>query len=207
MNSTWISSLTPVLMLCLTATITAAETPKQGDALSVTPKQLEKSFTVPVIPPPPPTLPEPWTPPARAPMEAAIRLNAAAKDVRLLEMWSLDPDFTVKDDKNHPSRLVRFHGFRTVGREEMKRPEDVQKLLNALILAIVHGPEQAMECFLPRHGLRIHGQNDFIDVLVCYECEQGRVHAGEDEIWFTTNKDAEPIFNEFFAKLGMRKNK
>jgi hypothetical protein len=200
----WIRSVARSFLLCLAASVLAEEKPRLSDPMSVIPKVPQKPFAVPAIPRPPPVLSSPSFPTPET-LEAAIRLNAAAKDVRLLEVWSLDPDPTAGDDKNHPSRLVRFHDFRTIGREELKTPEDVQKLLHAVILAIVDGPAEASECFVPRHGLRIHGQKGFIDVVLCYQCEQGALHAGADDIWFTTTKEAEPAFDAVFARLGLRK--
>jgi hypothetical protein len=205
MNPAWPRPLSRILLLLLSPACLAGESTQKTDPLSVSPKVPEKSFSVPAIPSPPPPVLRQWTLPIAEPLEAAILLQAAAKDVRLLELWSLDPNFTGEDDKEHPGRLFRFHGFRTIGREELKKPEDVQKLLHAVILAITHGPEEASECFTPRHGLRIHGQKGFIDVIVCYECEQGSVHSGDKEIWFTTNKDAVLVLDLFFEKLGLHK--
>jgi hypothetical protein len=192
-----------ICALLLINVVKAEVSLKKPESVSVNPKVPEKQFTVPAIPEPFPTLPEQVIVANDDPLKAASRLHLAAKEVRLLEVFSLDP--VIEDKKPAKGRLHPFHDFTTLGREELKNKDAIQDLLHAVILSIINGPEEAYDCFQPRHGLRIYDKKGFIDVVICYECLQGRIHAGDEIIWFSTNKDAEPMFDSIFAKLGLRK--
>lgn len=135
----------------------------------------------------------------------AERLMQIAKEIRVCEVWSLDPNVTI-DPETPPTRIgERFHDFQVIARKELKATEDIQSLLFAVTLAIAQGPEETGDCFAPRHGLRLHTKQGFLDVVLCYQCLNGRLFDGENQFYFSTSKEPETEFDAIFTKLGLKK--
>ena len=137
--------------------------------------------------------------------EVLLRLQRAAKECRIMEVWALDPSISPEREKENKSRPYPFHDFHALGREELKDEEAIHKLLLSIILSIGNAPKETYECFDPRHGLRIYGQKGYIDVLLCYTCLHGAIYEGEKVMWFDTAADAQADFDAVFAKLGLKK--
>ncbi len=137
--------------------------------------------------------------------EVLARLQRAAKEVRILEVWSLDPSVDSRKEKVKKSALYPFHDNYSIGRAELQGDEAIHKLLLSIIRSIANGPDTNDLCFDPRHGLRIYDQKGFIDVVVCYECLQGVIYDGKNEMWFRTSADAQADFDAVFAQLGLKK--
>jgi hypothetical protein len=177
---------------------------KEGST-DVKPKLVERELTVPDLPVRIPRLPDQSFTVVDHTVEVVARLQRAAKEVTRLEVWSLDPSVlpTPADEKSDSP--PRFHTFRSLGREDLKDAEEIQKLLFSATLAIAQGPDETHECFEPRHGLRIHDQKGFIDVLLCYSCLQGVLYDGNDEKHFSTTNDAEADFDAIFKMLDLKK--
>lgn len=183
----------------------ATEPAIKTEGISIAPKVSEKQFTVPAIPKPLSTTRVPVLETNNGNVDAATRLNLAMKEIRRLEIRSLDPKAMIEEQQGKGSGLGSFHDFRTIGRKELRNEVAIQDLLHAVVLAIAAGPEETYECFMPRHGLRIYTRNQVIDVVICYECLNGILYVGEEVIWFSTSKEAEPAFDSVFAKLGLHK--
>lgn len=186
-----------------------AEHPTHGavaeSLTEVGPRVLPTEFKVPELPRRIPRLRDPQLPVEVDTVKVLRRLQRAADEVRLVEVWSLDPSISPEQEKSNRSRPYRFHEFHSIGREEMKDKAAVQKLLFAVTLAIANGPDESMECFEPRHGLRIHGPAGFIDLVLCYECLQGELVEGKSTLCFSTSRQAEREFDAAFRQLGLRK--
>lgn len=133
------------------------------------------------------------------------RIHRALKEIRLLELWSLDPSVLPEQEKLNPSRPYRFHEFHSIGREELKGADAMQKLLLSVTRSISLRPSETYDCFVPRHGLRIYDQKGFIDVLLCYSCLQGIIYEGNEATMFATAAEAEADFDAVFSKLNLRK--
>lgn len=179
--------------------------PQKEGMPDIRPKMSEEKSTIPALPPYVSVLPEQKFEVADFTVEVVKRLQRAMKEARLLEVWSLDPSVSPTQEKEKKSKPYLFHDFHSIGREELKDKDEVQKLLLSVALSIAKGPDEAYECFDPRHGLRIYDQKGFIDVLLCYSCFKGVLYDGKDELWFSTTKDAEAEFDAIFLKLGLRK--
>ena len=138
-------------------------------------------------------------------VDVIARLQRAAKNVRSVELWSLDPAVRVDEKEITKAPSVHFHQNHPLGHKELKDDETIQRLILAVALSIANGPEETEECFDPRHGLRIHEQNAEIDLVICYTCHQGVLYEGKDEMWFATTNEAEKEFDALFTKLGLKK--
>ena len=127
------------------------------------------------------------------------------QDVRLVEVWSIDPAVDAEKMTPISVRLHPFHGFHVIGREEIKNKAEIMELLHAVVMSIATAPEESADCFVPRHGLRIYEAKGFVDLLLCYSCENGLIIEGKEEGWFATSKAAETKFDAVFKKLNLRK--
>lgn len=186
-----------------------AEPPAPGavaeSLTEVGPRAPQREFKVPELPRSIPRLRDHPLPVEVDTVKVLRRLQRAADEVRRIEVWSLDPSISPDQEKTHRSRPYRFHEFHSIGREEMKDKDAAQKLLFAVTLAIANGPDEPMECFEPRHGLRIHGPAGFIDLVLCYQCLQGELIDGKSTLGFSTSRQAEREFDAAFRQLGLRK--
>lgn len=176
------------------------------EILEVKPKHAGREFSVPKIPVSPPQIQQ-WPLSVKDDTPAMLqRLRQFMSNVRLLEVWSLDPNIA-DPDKVKPAyaRLYPFHGYHVIGREELKNKEEIRDLLFSVVLSIADSTEETAECFVPRHGLRIYDDKGFLDLVICYTCGSGRLYEGKEEGWFATAKNAEADFDEVFRKLKLRK--
>jgi hypothetical protein len=156
MSMDWQRYLRSGIATFLWGTIACAEEPaKKPEGPSVAPKVPERQFVVPAIRAPDATRPKPVTDlGTRSNADVASRLSLVIKEVRRLEIRSLDPNPAVEGEPG--KGLGSFHDFRTIGRKELGNKEAIHDLLHSVVLAIARGPEETYECFEPRHGLRIY---------------------------------------------------
>lgn len=187
--------------------ITPAPVTSKAVQTVIEPKIPEKKFTLPALPPRVSLLSRQEIQVTHSTAEIVAQLQRAARDVRLVEVWSLDPSVTPDQEKERKSRPYPFHCFHSLGREELKNREEIQKLLHSVMLAIANGPEETNECFEPRHGLRIFHEKGLIDLVLCYSCLQGVLYDGKVERWFSTSGDPEVGFDVLFEKLALKKAK
>ena len=167
----------------------------------------EKKFTLPALPQQRAIFPNSRSIVTDHTVEVLKRLHRAANEVKRLEILSLDPALTPGDERKVLNNPSVFHGFSTLGRAFLNNNDEIQKLLLSVTLSIAHGPAEKYECFDPRHGLRIYEQSGYIDVLLCYSCLQGVIYEEKQEMWFSTNNEAEPYFDSKFTELGLKKAK
>ncbi len=168
-------------------------------------KQTEAQFKAPVIPQPHPTLDWPTVSVKDDTEATMLRLQRAMKAVRLIEVWSIDPRVEVEKSVPDSARHHPFHGFHVIGREEIRNKVEIAELLHAIIISIAEAPEESADCFEPRHGLRIYEDKGFVDLLLCYSCENGQIFEAKEVGWFATGKSAEAKFDAVFKKLKLRK--
>ncbi len=136
---------------------------------------------------------------------ALMKLRREMKEARLVEVWSIDPAVDLGKAAPVSGRLHPFHGFHVIGREEIRNRDEINELLYAVIMSVATAPEETADCFMPRHGLRIYGLKGFVDVVLCYSCENGLIIEGKEKAWFATSKTAESTFDAVFKKLNLRK--
>ncbi len=172
---------------------------------TIQPKQPEAEFNVPVIPRPQPKIDQPAISIEDDTDATLQRIQRAIKEVNLIEVWSIDPAIDTEKTVPISARLRPFHGFHVIGREEIRKRDEMNELLHEVFMSIATAPEESADCFAPRHGLRIYHKNGVIDLLLCYSCENGRIFEAKEEGWFATSKAAEAKFDAVFKKLNMRK--
>jgi hypothetical protein len=111
-------------------------------------------------------------------LSMAARSDAADKDNKLpdkakavlekadsWELYSLDP--AAKQDG---SRNDGFHGWKVLGKTEVKDAKVREQLLTALTKGIAESDGFGAKCFDPRHGIRAKLDKQSVDLVICFEC-------------------------------------
>jgi hypothetical protein len=104
------------------------------------------------------------TPQNRIP-EAVARLLDKADT---FELYSLEPgnNVRVKDG---------FHGWKVLGKTEVKGQAKRKRLADALRLGAEDNFGMAARCFIPRHGIRLKGNGKTVGLVICFQCLQVQV--------------------------------
>ena len=79
-------------------------------------------------------------------------------------LLSIDPSWGYKG-KNE------FHGYRAVGQTQVS-PEVKAKLIDALYDGMAAEHIFRAACFSPRHGIHAVKGNKYVDLLICFSCQQ-----------------------------------
>ena len=89
-----------------------------------------------------------------------------------IELYSLNPDLDIEGDKpkekEKQKEKKRFHGYEELGMTVIK-VADARKMV--LTVAEKIKPGQGLNCFWPRHGIRVTAGAKSVDYFVCFECE------------------------------------
>jgi hypothetical protein len=114
-----------------------------------------------------------------------------------LHPQELDPEEVAKAGET-------FHGWRVLGKVEIKEPEKRKELVDALKDAIARPPEFGAKCFIPRHGLQIVEQGKMVEYVVCFQCSRFEEFAGgvkqRDGL---LNRDVQPVFDKPLTDAGI----
>ncbi len=120
----------------------------------------------------------------------------ALREADSFELLSLDPAH------NRPD--ADFHGYKVLGRMQITDPATRRKLYDALQAGASWNPPVGMKCFDPRHAISVttNGHNTYL--LICFECLQVEVYAGEaPEMKFIVNRTPEPVFDQVLQDAGV----
>src|SRR5262249_43121519 len=138
------------------------------------------------------------TPKNRIP-EVAERLLDKAET---FELYSLNPD---RRAAQNVEARDGFHGWRVLGKTEVKGEAERKRLTDALRLGAEDNFGMAAACFNPRHGLRLKGGDRTVDLVICFECLQVQVFVdGAGEKGFLTTGEPQKDFDAALKAAGVR---
>ena len=104
-------------------------------------------------------------------------------------------------------RADLFHGYRVLGRAEIKDTDEKQALLDALAEGITSSDGVIAYCFEPRHALRIQTGAARVDLNICFECLQIFPHGLNGDRGIPVTRAPEAVFDAALKKHGLRKSK
>ena len=94
--------------------------------------------------------------------------------------------------KNLPG--PKFHGHLLLGQVEVEQPS----LRRALLLALQEGQSEndqiTVDCFRPRHALRVRKGDKVTDYVLCFECRQFQIVERGLEKWNRISRSPQPVF-------------
>ena len=103
-------------------------------------------------------------------------------------------------------RADLFHGYRVLGRAEIKGASEKQALLDALAEGITSSDGGIAYCFEPRHALRIQTGDARLDLNICFECLQIFPHGFNGDRGIPVTRSPEAVFDAALKKHGLRKS-
>jgi hypothetical protein len=141
------------------------------------------------------------TPRNRIP-EAVDRLFDKAQTFELI---SLDPEpKTDKDGKVVPVK-DGFHGWKVLGKTEVKEAAVRKRLSDALRLGAEDNFGMAAGCFIPRHGIRLKDGARTVDLVICFQCLSAQVFVnGERKEGFLTTGEPQKAFDAVLKAAGVK---
>jgi hypothetical protein len=96
-----------------------------------------------------------------------------------------------------------FHDHRMLGRTEVKDPKRKDDLLAALYSSVEKYRGSAAACFNPRHGIVAAAGTNRVELLICFECDQGAEFGDSGQRWFLIGKEPQELFNRTLQEAGV----
>lgn len=144
-----------------------------------------------------------------------VQIVRSAEEITL---WSLHPDDLELRDAQGKLQLVegtseRLHGFPILGQLTPQDPAVSQSIRTAVIAAIELPPREdraSSMCFKPRYAVSLGSGRRRIDLLLCFECNQGHAfyrEAGvEKKVSFSVGDNGRTTLNELLDTRKIRRN-
>ena len=117
-------------------------------------------------------------------------VKAVLDGAEKFELYSLDPD-----RMNRPTD-GGFHGWKVLGKTEVKDKATRQKLIAALLRGIAENDGTVAGCFNPRHGIRAVKGDQTADLVICFQCYSLGTYLGKQEGGALTTASPQPVFNK-----------
>jgi hypothetical protein len=123
--------------------------------------------------------------------------KAALEKADQIELLSIDP--SKGDDKPNNA----FHGYKVLGKTTVKK-DDAKTLSAAVLKGVADSDGTVAKCFEPRHGVRVVVDDKAYDFVICFQCSQIEVFAGDKKLGVTpTAKTAEPALDKLLKDAGV----
>ena len=124
--------------------------------------------------------------------------RAALTKADQLELYSLDPSKEDNKDKD------AFHGYKVLGKTTVKADDARKALADAVLKGVADSDGAIAKCFDPRHGVRAVYDGRTYDLVICFQCSQIEVFAGDKKLGVTpTAKTAEPALDKLLKDAGV----
>src|SRR5262245_33583320 len=107
------------------------------------------------------------SPASKIPEIARVALEKADE----FELLSILPDHQQEKPKDD------FHGWKVLGRTQIKNADTRKKLVAALEKGVGENDGIIANCFNPRHGIRATHEGKTVDFVICFECFQVYLYA------------------------------
>ena len=139
------------------------------------------------------------------------KLQASRKDLQdrwatVFRIFELSPsiELVALNPNGVQNEVETFHGYGVLRRATIRDPGEIKALSAAFFDGRGEGG-QALLCFDPRHGIHVRHEDKNLDLVICFECEQGYLYFGDSgERWFGISKCPRPSFDEIFKKAGLQ---
>ncbi len=122
---------------------------------------------------------------------------------RLLEE-ATSVDVIALDPNGARDKYESFHGHAILGRTTIRDAGEIKALAAAYRKGRREGG-MAFLCFDPRHGIHLRHKGRDLDLVLCFECQQGYLYFGSfDKYWHGVSGSPAKTFNRVFEKAGLR---
>jgi hypothetical protein len=119
--------------------------------------------------------------------------KAALEKADQFELLSVDP----------AQNKGNFHGFRVLGRTQVKDADTRKKLVAAFEKGVEENDGGAGMCFNPRHGIRVTYKSKVVEFVICFQCSHVDVYGDEKRDHFLTTGSPQPVFDQVLREAGV----
>ena len=119
-------------------------------------------------------------------------------------LYSIDGD-AVRHDRTVEGADL-FHRAPVIGQVNVIAADKRSALAYALKQGI-ESPERPVECFWPRHALRVTSNGRTVDYLICFECSRIYVYEGNSKVVKHVSRAPQRIFNQHLREAGITLSK
>jgi len=128
---------------------------------------------------------------------------------RILEMsdefilLSIDPNPPQMPEMTDLNSKEKFHDYPVLGSVQIKDPKQKGELLAALYKGVRKFHGGVPGCFEPRHGIRAVSGTNWVELVICFECDQVVEYGPAGEGWTLMDKSPRDTFNRALRDAGV----
>ena len=117
-------------------------------------------------------------------------------------LFSIDPNRP--EGTNVSQANEKFHEYPILGQVKISDPKKRSELLSTLYKSVRKSPRgEDPGCFEPRHGIRAVSGTNWIELVICFECEQVGEYGSDGYGWTLIDKSPKQIFNRALQDAGL----
>jgi len=117
-------------------------------------------------------------------------------------LFSLDP-WSVEAESVNTKKIL--HGFHILGEVDVADSATRSKVLSAFVVDVRDAPKRRIQCFVPRHGLRLINKSAVVDFLICFECKKAMAYNLSTVGGFAVSGIAAPELDAVLDLHGIRR--
>ena len=114
-----------------------------------------------------------------------------------LTLLTLDP-MSMNSNAPPPS----FHGYDVLDQTQVS-PQVKAQLIAALYDGMTVNPAEFAACFSPRHGIHATLGKKWVDLVICFHCQQFLVYPGRKDNYIFVSKCTQPAFDQALNDAGV----
>jgi len=93
-----------------------------------------------------------------------------------------------------------------LGKTEIKEPKRKLEVLKALYAGVEQyekGGFDIPQCFMPRHGIKATSGTNWVELVICFECNQIVEDSNKGHAWNMVSGDPRDLFNRTLQEAGV----
>lgn len=97
----------------------------------------------------------------------------------------------------------KFHGYPVLGKITVEDANTRKALFAAVQKGMTQSDGIMMKCFWPRHAIRTVENGRTIDYVICFQCRQLEIHAGDSRSVKPITHEPQEILNQYLRQTGV----
>lgn len=148
-------------------------------------------------------------PSLRRPASIPAAIGELTENPEQVTLYALDPESVYRkgllpgSDRALPAEQV-FHDYPILSSAELPGAGERHQLV-ALLWEGISEPGLPVDCFNPRHGIRVQAGDRTLDWVLCFQCSALQVHDQDGELVAARRLGAsvEPAFSALYRAVGL----
>lgn len=119
-------------------------------------------------------------------------------------LLSIDPTRTPPERSTANRKYFQNH--KVLGQTEIKDPKRRSELLKALYAGAEKYEKGAFDppqCFVPRHGIKAITGTNWVELVICFECQQIVEESNKGHAWTMVSEEPGQLFNRTLQEAGV----